>query len=67
MAKHTVKKDRHSLKQRSDDYKSSLNRYTKSAKNPPLGRCSPSSARRERRMDFVLEKPTLKVNGARPS
>jgi hypothetical protein len=29
---------------KSDDYKSSLNYYPKSAKNPLLGRCSPFSA-----------------------
>jgi hypothetical protein len=67
MAKHTMKKDKHSLRQRFDDYKSSLNRYAKSAKNPPPGRCSPSPTRRERRMDFVPENPALEVDGASPS
>jgi hypothetical protein len=49
---------------KSDDYKSPLNYYPKSAKNPSPGRCSPSSAWRERCMDFVPEKPMLEVNGA---
>jgi hypothetical protein len=47
-----------------DDYKSPLNCYPKSAKNPSPGRCSPSSAWHERRMDFVSEKPALEVDGA---
>jgi hypothetical protein len=49
---------------KSEDYKSPLNYYPKSAKNPSSGRCSPSSAWHERRMDFVSEKPMLKVDGA---
>jgi hypothetical protein len=79
MAKHTVKKDIHTANEeeqakvcrkleefikKSDDYKSSLNYCPKSAKNPSPGRCSPSSAWRERRMDFVPEKPMLEVDGA---
>jgi hypothetical protein len=80
MAKYTIKKNKHScsneeeqakihrkleeLIKKSDDYKSPPNYYPKSAKNPSPGRCPPSSARCERRMDFVPEKPMLKVDGA---
>jgi hypothetical protein len=39
-----MKKDKFSLKQKSDNYKSSLNCYPKSAKDPSPGRRSPSSA-----------------------
>jgi hypothetical protein len=64
MVKHTVNKEgQEFIKKKSDDYKSSLNCYPKSAKNPLPGRCSPSSAWRERRMDFIPEKPMLKVDG----
>jgi hypothetical protein len=49
---------------KSDDYKSPLNYYPKSAKNPSPGRCSPSLAWRECRMDFVPEKPALEVGRA---
>jgi hypothetical protein len=49
---------------KSDDYKSPLNYYPRSAKNPSPGRCSPSSAWRERCMDFIPEKPVLEVDGA---
>jgi hypothetical protein len=47
------------IKQKSDDYKSFLGRNPKSTKCSSPGRCSPSSAWRERRMDFVLEKPEM--------
>jgi hypothetical protein len=68
MAKHTVNKEgQEFIKQKSDDYKSSLNCYPKSAKSPLPGRCSPSSAWHERLTDFVLEKPALEVDGACPS
>jgi hypothetical protein len=46
------------------DYKSPLNYYPKGAENPPPGRSSPSSAWRERRMDFVPEKPMPEADGA---
>jgi hypothetical protein len=50
------------IKKKSDDYKSFLGRYPKSSK------CSsPSSAWRERRMDFVPEKPTHEVDEICPS
>jgi hypothetical protein len=49
---------------KSDDYKSPLNYYPKGAKNPSPGRSSPSSAWRERRMDFVPEKPMPEADGA---
>jgi hypothetical protein len=70
--KHTVKKDSHTankerqvfIKRKFEDYKSSLNYYPKSAKSPSPGRCSLSSAWRERCMDFVPEKPMLEVDGA---
>jgi hypothetical protein len=39
-----MKKDKFSLKQKSDDYKRSLNCYPKSAKDPLPGRRLPSSA-----------------------
>jgi hypothetical protein len=47
------------IKQKSDDYKSFLGCYPKSTKCSSPGRCSPSSAWRERRMDFVPEKPEM--------
>jgi hypothetical protein len=48
----------------SGDYKSPLSYYPKGAKNPPPGRSLPSSAWRERRMDFVPEKPMPEADGA---
>jgi hypothetical protein len=42
---------------KSGDYKSPLKYYPKGAENPPPGRSSPSSAWRERCMDFVPKKP----------
>jgi hypothetical protein len=48
---------------KSGGYKSPLNYHPKGAKNPPPGRCSPSSAWRKRRMDFVLEKPMWEAGG----
>jgi hypothetical protein len=47
------------IKQKSDDYKSFLGRYPKSTECSSPGRCSPSLAWRERRMDFVPEKPEM--------
>jgi hypothetical protein len=55
------------IKQKSDDYKSFLGRYPKSTKCSSPRRCSPSSAWRECCMDFVSEKPALKVDEIRPS
>jgi hypothetical protein len=49
---------------KSGDYKSPLIYCPKGAKNPPPGRSSPSSAWRERRMDFVPEKPMPEADGA---
>jgi hypothetical protein len=49
---------------KSGNYRSPLNYYPKGAKNPSPRRSSPSSAWRERRMDFVLEKPMLEAEGA---
>jgi hypothetical protein len=49
---------------KSGDYKSPLNYYPKGAENPPPGRSSPSSAWRERRMDFVPKKPMPEADGA---
>jgi hypothetical protein len=49
------------------DYKTSLNRYPKSTKRSLPEGCSPSSAWRERRMDFAPEKPALEVDEVRPS
>jgi hypothetical protein len=77
--RHTVKKDIHTANEeeqakicrkleefikKSDDYKSPLNYYPKGTKNPLPGRSSPSSAWRERRMDFVPEKPMPEADGA---
>jgi hypothetical protein len=64
-----VKKDIHTANKeefikKSGDYKSSPNYYPKGAKNPSPGRSSPSSAWRERRMDFVPEKPMPEADGA---
>jgi hypothetical protein len=68
MAKHTVNEEgQRFIKQKSDNYKSPLNYYPKSAKNPLPRRCSPSSAWRKRRIDLVPEKPALEVDGAHPS
>jgi hypothetical protein len=55
------------IKQKSDDYKSFLGRYLKSTKCSSPWRFSPSSAWRERRMDFVPEKPALEVDEIRSS
>jgi hypothetical protein len=55
------------IKQKSDDYKSFLGRYPKSTKCSSPWRYSPSSAWRERRMDFVPEKPVLEVDEICPS
>jgi hypothetical protein len=67
-SKHTTKEGRQVfIKQKSDDYKSSLNCYPKSTKRSLPGRCSPSSALRERCMDFVPEKSALEVDETRPS
>jgi hypothetical protein len=49
---------------KSGGYKSSLNYHPEGAKNPPPGRSSPSSAWRERLMDFVSEKPMREADGA---
>jgi hypothetical protein len=49
---------------KSGDYKSPLNYYPKGAKNPSPGGSSPSSTWRERRVDFVPEKPTPEADGA---
>jgi hypothetical protein len=49
---------------KSVDYKSPLNYYPKSAKNPLPGRSSLSSAWRMRRMDFVSEKLMPEADGA---
>jgi hypothetical protein len=49
------------IKQKSGDYKSFLTKCS----SP--WRCSPSSAWRERRMDFVPEKPVLEVDEVCPS
>jgi hypothetical protein len=49
---------------KSGDYKSPLNYYPKGAKNPSPGRSSLSSAWRERRMDFVPEKPMPEADEA---
>jgi hypothetical protein len=46
------------------DYKGPLNYYPEGTENPLPGRTSPSSAWRERRMDFVPEKPTPEADGA---
>jgi hypothetical protein len=46
------------------NYKSPLNYYPKGAKNPSPGRSLLSSAWRERRMDFVLEKPMPEADEA---
>jgi hypothetical protein len=67
-SKHTTKEGRQAfIRQKSDDYKSSLNRYPKSTKRSLPGGCSPSTAWRERRMDFAPEKPALEVDEVRPS
>jgi hypothetical protein len=49
---------------KSGDYKSPLNYYPTGAKNPSPGRSSLSLAWRERRMDFVPEKPMPEADGA---
>jgi hypothetical protein len=67
-SKCTTKEERQVfIEQKFDDYKSFLGRYPKSMRCSSPGRCSPPSARRERRMDFALEKPALEVDGVRPS
>jgi hypothetical protein len=55
------------IKHKSDDYKSFLGRYPKSTKCSSPWRYSPSSAWRERSMDFVPKKPALEVDEIRPS
>jgi hypothetical protein len=67
-SKCTTKEERQVfIEQKFDDYKSFLGRDPKSMRCSSPRRCSPPSARRERRMDFTPEKPMLEADGVCPS